>query len=135
MAKMKLEFDGLKQLVGKLESINADANEVTEKVLITARKHVTTNLKTAMNPHNKTGATVSSLVERTPVKWVGNKAQIEVGFNLSDGGLPSVFLMYGTPKMSPDKHSYNAIYGRKTIKEVRELEENIFLEEIRKAMS
>ena len=76
--------------------------------------------------------TARSLKRTAAVEWNGTVAEIGIGFKISQGGLPSIFLMYGTPKIQPDKNLYAAIYGSKTKKEVKTIQEDIFAEEIAK---
>lgn len=42
--------------------------------------------------------------------------------------------MYGTPRMKKDTKLYNAIYGTKTQKEIKQIQKEIFEEEIRRVM-
>lgn len=56
----------------------------------------------------------------------GVVASVEVGFSIRAGGLPSIFLMYGTPRMRPDKALYNAIYGASTLRAVSEKQAEVF---------
>ena len=48
-----------------------------------------------------TGATMDQLNTDFTVEWQGNMASLKLGFNLTGSGITSIFLMYGTPKMSP----------------------------------
>ena len=84
------------------------------------------------------------------VSWEGTKAIIPVGFKISQGGLASVFLMYGTPRHAPanqygsangthpgmpaDKKLYNAIYGNAVHRKIAEKQKEIFEKEIKKVM-
>ena len=83
-------------------------------------------MQSTIAPHRRTGDTEESLKRNADVTWIGTAAEVEVGFDIDNGGLPSVFLMYGTPKMKPDRKLYNAIYGAKTKKEIAELQEKEF---------
>lgn len=126
MAKLGLEFDGFEKLIQKLEEVEGAAEQATEKALVATHGFVTQNLQTAITPHRRTGETERSLQRNADVTWIGTTAEVEVGFDIENGGLPSVFLMYGTPKMKPDRKLYNAIYGAKTKKEIAELQEKEF---------
>lgn len=133
MAKTKIEFEGFDEVIARLSQLEGDVKGTTEQTLQKTKQHVHESLKLAMQKHNRTGATVKSLDEDSRVKWQGSVGSIDVGFDLSDGGLPSVFLMYGTPRMSKDQKLYNAIYGKKTKDEIMKLQEEIFFNAIRKA--
>ncbi|MFR3520381.1 MAG: hypothetical protein ACLTT4_18380, partial [Coprobacillus cateniformis] len=66
--------------------------------------------------------TVGTLIRENGVTWEGFVATVDVGFRIREGGLPSIFLMYGTPKMKKDTKLYNAIRGAKTKKYIYELQ-------------
>ena len=59
---------------------------------------------------------------------------IKVGFDFSESGSTSIFLMYGTPKMRPVAGLKAAIYGSKTKKEIAEIQQREVNEVIRRIM-
>ena len=132
--KMSLEFDGFIQLSEKLLKLGGDLEGVTEKALKKSFDAVTPGIEAAIEPHKLTGKTQSTLRRTGDVKWTGTIAEVPVGFDISGGGLPSIFLMYGTPHMKPDRKLYNSIYGAKTKKKVKELQAAAFSEELEKVM-
>ena len=85
-----------------------------------------------MAPHNDRGITAESIVTSPHIEWAGSVGSVDIGFDIPNGGLPSVFLMYGTPKMTPDRKLYNAVYGNKTKQLVHDAVEEIFYNEIRR---
>ena len=130
--KFGVEFEGFNELIDRIEKLNGDLKSVTEKALTESFKLVTPDLHQAMQKHKQTGRTEGSIVDNSTVEWNGDTASIKVGFNIKNGGLPSIFLMYGTPRIPKDQALYNAIYGKKTQEEIRKLQEEIFYEEIRR---
>lgn len=130
--KMRLEFAGFEEYAEKLDKLGGDLKKTTERALIATHEHITPKVEEAFAKHNVkySHETAKSIKKKSAVEWNGAVAEIGVGFKISDGGLPSIFLMYGTPKIQPDKKLYNSIYGDK--KKVRELQEKIFAEEIAK---
>ena len=130
--KTRIEFDGFEQVIAKLTKLDGDVKGITEKALRETHKVITKKAETAIAPHKQTGATAKSLKRNAEIKWAGSLASVETGFDISHGGLPSIFLMYGTPRMSKDQNLYNAFFGNKTKKEVMELQEKIFYDEIRR---
>ena len=131
MAKLGIEFDGFEKLIQKLEEVEGAAEQATENALVATHELVTRNLQAAIAPHRRTGETEESLKRNAEVTWVGTTAEVEVGFDIENGGLPSVFLMNGTkvngtPRVKPDPKFKNAIYGAKTKKEIAELQEKEF---------
>ena len=132
--KMQLIFSGFDEYAEKLEKLGGNLEKTTEKALIATHKHITPRVEATFKKHDVkySHETMKSLKKEARVEWDGLKAEIGVGFKISSGGLPSIFLMYGTPKIQPDKKLYDAIYGSKTKKEVKALQEEIFAEEISK---
>lgn len=132
--KMSLDFKGFEEYYEKLDSLGGDLKEVTEKALVTAHQLITPAIHKRMQFHKRTGKTEDSIAEIPNVYWEGTTASIDVGFHITDGGLPSVFLMYGTPRQKPDKTLYNLIYGRVVRKEVGKRQKEIFEDAIKKRM-
>lgn len=132
MAKTGIEFEGFDEVIARLSQLEGDVKGTTEHALQKTKQHIHGNLKIAMQKHNRTGVTLKSLDESSNVKWQGSVGSIDVGFDLSNGGLPSIFLMYGTPRMRKDQELYDAIYGQKTKDEIMKIQEEIFFDAIRK---
>lgn len=110
-------LDELSKTLNDLANGN-EIDEAIERAFIKAHKWITDNARNAMIPHNKTGHTVSTLVE-AKVEKGHHTLDIDVGFDIANGGLPSIFLMYGTakhepnhPATAPDKRLYNVFYGK-----------------------
>lgn len=130
--KFSCEFEGMDELISRISKLDGDIKATTEKALKKTHSHVIPNLHTLMKSHKRTGRTERSIQDRPNITWVGNVASVDIGFDISNGGLASIFLMYGTPRMKKDTKLYDAIYGKKTIQEVRDLQRDIFYEELRK---
>ena len=128
--KFQLEFKGFEELSKRLEELGGDLRETTEKALQNTHDYIMPKLHSDMKKHHRTGNTEGTIIDEAKVVWTGDIASVDVGFNIAQGGLASIFLMYGTPRHKPnhpgttaDKQLYNDIYGRKTRKEVAELPE------------
>lgn len=70
-----------------------------------------------------TGAMRASIKKPDGVNWDGTTAKIGVGFNIpgrKGGGLHSIFIMYGTPRMSANRKLHMAIRGAATAKRVKQ---------------
>lgn len=129
--KSNVEFEGFEEVVARLTALEGDVKGITEEALRQTRKVINSKLEVAMRPHNQTNRTIKSLAKEK-AEWVGTTAEQPVGFHISKGGLASIFLMYGTPRMDKDQKLYNAIYGNATRKEVQQVQEEIFYNEIRR---
>lgn len=139
MARMKLEIQGLDQLLMRINQFDGDIRGTTEKALRETHAIVTKKAETAIAQGNlpakgrySHGETAAALRRNAEIEWHGSVAEVKVGFDIKRGGLASIFLMYGTPRMKPAKGLYNAFYGSKTRKEIVEAQENAFWEEIRR---
>lgn len=132
MAKMQLEFEGFNEVIARLTKLEGNVKKTTEEALRQSERIARKKAGAAMSSHNKTYRTIRTLKHDQSVNWAGTTASIEVGFDIHNGGLASVFLMYGTPRVKKDQKLYNAFYGAQTKKEVQKLQEDIFMREIRK---
>lgn len=134
--KMQIEFSGFEELAENLDKLGGDLKKTTEKALRESHKHITPKVQAAFEKHDVkyTHATMGSLKTNEEVEWSGTTASIGVGFKISEGGLPSIFLMYGTPTIKPDKKLFNAIMSKKAKKEVAKIQEDVFREAISKLL-
>ena len=132
--KMGLIFTGFEEMAERLEKMGGNLEKTTEKALKATHAHITPKIEEAFSKHDikYSHDTGKSLKRDAKVEWSGSVAAVGVGFKIAEGGLPSIFLMYGTPRMQPDKKLYNSIYGGKVKKEVKAIQEQIFAEEIAK---
>ena len=126
-AKLRLDFTGLDEYAAKLDKLGkGDAlRKAVENALEESAKLVKSQLEAEMKRHRRTGRTEKSLIE-PQVKWSGTLASVNVGFDIAHGGLPSIFLMYGTPKQAKDQRVYNAVYGSNTKKKIKQVQEEAF---------
>lgn len=139
--KLTLDFPMFETLKTQLDKAGGNAlKTAVDNALKTSASYVDSQLKAAIAPHKKTGQVEASLdTHPNQVEWFGSNASVQVGFNLSDGGLPSLFLMYGTkvhgqPHVKPDKKLYNAVYGSRVKNQVRKIQEEAFLSIVSKVM-
>lgn len=139
MAKLKLEFDGLLDFADRIEAAGGSMKQTTESALKASFEIVQSKVKASVSASkfdfNHTGETKGSIRKTPKVEWKGNVAKVGVGYDIVKGGLPSIFLMYGTPRITPDRNLYNAIYGAATKKAVKKVQQEAFekrLERIQK---
>lgn len=139
--KLSVDFTGVDRYIERLQELGEESTKrAIEGALKASQAYVANSAAQAMKPHDKTGAVSRSIVRKAPVEWTGDTvAAIPVGFKISDGGLPSIFLMYGTkvhgqPHITPDRALYNAVYGAKVKRKVRELQRAAFDKVIERVM-
>jgi len=136
MAKISVDFDGMSEILSKMIEMDKDIDKAVENALEKSKDYVTPLVEQATRKHVQTGKTKQAIDTDGRVENDSVSAYIEVGFDISqeirESGAPvSIFLMYGTPKMKPDKKLYNAIYGSKTKKEIARIQ----LEEFNKVLN
>lgn len=130
--KISIDFPGYELLKKQLDELGGNATmRAIESALKASQQVVAEKVSAAMAPHTMTGRTKKSIVIDAPVEWTGDQAAVGVGFNIVGGGLPSIFLMYGTklhgqPHIKPDRNLYNAVYGPQTRKEIMQIQEQAF---------
>lgn len=129
-----LDFSGFLDLAERISEAGGDdaLKKATENALKATDEYLTAEIEKAMrsSPHNfeRTGKTAGSLDKNYDVEWTGTVAKAKVGFKISEGGLPSIFLAYGTPHIDPDTKLKNAMKGtgsyKKEIEEIQKAEFN-----------
>lgn len=138
--KLTVEFTGYEVLKKQLDQIGGNATRrAIEGALKASQQLVAKKADAAMSKHIRTGTTKRAILKNVAVTWAGDVASIDVGFDIDNGGLPSIFLMYGTklhgqPHITPDRELYNAVYGAKTRKEVRSIQEDALYKVIERSM-
>lgn len=133
MQKMQMQVEGLDALVERMQKLGVDTRSAVNKALIETHRIVTEKAEAAIEPHRRTGATEASLRHDVLIEWNGDVASIKVGFDIENGGLPSIFLMYGTARIKPDTTLHNAFFGKDTIKEIVEAQEKAIYNAIHSA--
>lgn len=134
-SKFAFNFEEMDSLVDKLNNAGGSMQEAADAALKATHAYITPNLESGINRHIQSGDTKRSLDDDGGVKWVNPiKARVDVGFNIKKGGLPSVFLMWGTPKMRPDSRLKNAAFGAKTKREVAAIQREEMEKAIQKAL-
>ena len=134
MAKIEMQFDGMDAIIRQLEQLEVDVRQTVTDALQEAGQLVAEQARAAIQPHERTGKTEASLRENPTVEWTGTEAAVNVGFDINNGGLPSIFLMYGTPRMRKDTKLYNAFYGAETTKKIEQIVRDALDNAVEKAM-
>lgn len=126
---MGLQFDGWKETLAKLDELGGSQamKRGVEAGLKASKNYINPQLEAAMaklpaGGKYSTGKTESTIDTDMAVEWEGLKGVIKVGFDFKKSGPVSIFLMYGTPRMSPVSGLKSAIYGAKTKKKIKELQ-------------
>ena len=136
---MKLDTKGFDHVIKALRDVGERVKPIANEALKATFEIVTEKAEASAVPAKyprggkySTGDTAKSLIRTPKIKWKGTSGSVEVGFDLSNGGLASIFLMYGTPKMAKVQEMYDAFYGDQTIGEVELTQQQIFFEALEK---
>ena len=152
--KFGITFKGFSELMENYQKLGGELRKVTEECLKIVPETINPRLEADMSKHNRTGRTVGSIVENPPIEWTGFIGSVNVGFDLKNGGMPSIYLMYGTPRHAPrnqygdakrsdakdnpgmkaDKKLYNDIYGSAIKREIGQKQEEILKKAIQRRM-
>lgn len=128
-SKNKVWFDisGFTELAERFNGLYKKTDKIAKECLIATHKNVTEKISKDIDRHTVTGETRKSLYREPVITKEGHDFySVNVGFDISDGGLASIFLMYGTPRMKPDRKFRSDLYGSKTKQENFEIQNKIF---------
>lgn len=139
--KLRLEFSGFEAMAEQLDKLGGSLEKTAAEALVKSKTVVSQNLlkatqKANFPAHGKyaTGETRHSIDTTRTITWEGKTASISVGFDMEKSGMTSIFLMYGTPKMSKVQAIYDAVYGPKVKTEIRKIQKEIFAKAIKEKM-
>lgn len=132
--KLSIDFAAFAEQAEILDKVGGNLKGTVDEILEESKALVNKQLHAEMLKHHRTGRTELSIQDNARVEWEGTSAKISVGFDIANGGLPSIFLMYGTPRMQKDQQLFNAVYGTSTKRKIKELQSRMFDEAIKKAM-
>lgn len=127
-SKYSLNFAEFENLAHKIEEMGGNLHEAVDEALHSTHELITPKLAANIARHNSSGNTAESLDKAPAVVWESPlKAKVNIGFDLTNGGAPSVFLMWGTPRrkaseMPVDKALRNAAFGPAIRREVAQLQ-------------
>lgn len=143
MAKNKigLQFTGWQEAMYRLDQVGgSDAmKRGVEAGLRASKQYVNPQIYAAMKNlpakgKYSTGRTEQSIDRDMNIEWQGLTGEIKVGFDFNISGLTSVYLMYGTPRMDPVSGLEDAIYGSKTKREIKKIQEEAVNKVIKRIM-
>ena len=136
--KMSVDFAGVDVFLEQLKALGEGAaQKATENALKATQAYIAKQAEQAMKKHEPpigkygTNTTDKAIIKDYPVEWTQTTASIAVGFDLENGGMPSLYLMHGTelngqPHIKEDAELYDAVYGSKTRREVHKLQKAEF---------
>ncbi len=129
--RISLQVRGFEEYMERLDELGgSDAmKRGVESALKASKQYVNPLITQTMASSNlpaggkySSGDTEQSIDTDMNVEWQGLTGSIKVGFDFSESGLKSIYLMYGTPKTSPVTGLYEAIYGNRTQREIGKIQ-------------
>lgn len=118
--RMKLDLQGFSGLLERIQRAQGEIDQAATHALERGAEPFVADLKAGIAKHRQTGLTESSLNEPKVVRD-GHRLTLNAGFDLAHGGLPALFLEYGTPRMKPDPFIQKALKrNQKTARSIQE---------------
>lgn len=131
MARIKFDAKGFENMLQTIDRMGLSVKEATNQALKESYDLVTNQLKQELARYKEnTGALKDSFYESEEVHWIGGNAYIKAGLNQKQSMHATYMMITGTPYKSPDKQLYNAIYGAKTKKAIKEIQEKALMKVI-----
>lgn len=146
MAVVKMNFRGVDSILKTINRMGANAHDAVEKALLDCHELVTKQTREAVrkgvvitSPRgtwqtminlDSTNELKESFYEKETVRWYGETAQIFAGFDQKKSMHATYLMITGNPYMTPSKEMYNAIYGAKTKKAIKEIQEKALMQVI-----
>ena len=133
MAKMSIIFDGFENLAAQIDRMGKDLHAAVDDALTATQQLIQDNLTTAAEPYAAKGRKgyaegdmYKTILKDKRITWMGETAEVDVGFDLkAKGGWHSIFVMYGTPRITKDQKIYNAVKGTKTKQQIEKLQQEV----------
>lgn len=141
--KIGLQVKGFEEYMAKLDELGGSQTmkRGAESALKASKQYVNPQINKCMGSSNlpaggrySTGDTRESLDTDMSVLWEGMTGSVKVGFEFQKSGMVGIYLMYGTPKMSPVAGLKDAIYGAKTKREVSKIQAEALNKVIKRIM-
>lgn len=138
MAKIKLGLEeNFKDLLYRVEKVSGDMRPAVDEALTELQRSIQDDVKAAAAKYTKggtpysTGAMLGAIKPANGPEWAGTTAKVGVGFEIhkpGGGGMHSVWMMYGTPRIAKDVKLYRAVRGA----HIKHMANRIFTETLNK---
>lgn len=129
--RISLQAKGFEEYMAKLDELggNDAMKRGVDSALKASKAYVNPLIESAIAKSNlpaggkySKGDTKKAIDRGMTVEWDGLIGEIKVGFDLHGSGLTSIFLMYGTPRMSPVAGLKDAVYGGRTQRQIAKIQ-------------
>lgn len=100
-SKCTMSLTGVDEIIHDIERLGGDIPKAVEKALIKSGELATQEYLNVIDKHRYSGLTEDSIEMNLNVKNNGNKITLQTGFDISKGGVASIWLDRGTPVQKP----------------------------------
>lgn len=95
----RINYYGTDEVVRKLDDLGENVEDIVFNALLESAEKPKEEMLNFIKNHKRTGITEGSFKET--LKKEDGKIYLEIGFDIKRGGLPALFLNYGTPRQEP----------------------------------
>lgn len=99
-----MKLTGYEEIIQDIENSTGEIESAMERALTKAGELTVAEYEEAIEQHYLSGVTEESLQKSPSIKKEGTKLIMKTGFDLTKGGLASIYLDRGTPKQRPIKY-------------------------------
>lgn len=132
-----IELYGFEELLKKIEKAEGNLTDAVAEAVQRSAEPVKKDMQDFMDKHSPpngsvwaTGDTKKSWREQLTTK--GDTVTYKIGYSIKDGGLPSIFLNYGTPTNEPSFFIDMAV--ERNINEIKKIQEETLREILEELM-
>lgn len=99
-----MKLTGYEEIIQDIENSTGEIESAMERALTKAGELTVAEYEEVIEQHYLSGVTEESLQKSPSIKKEGTKLIMKTGFDLTKGGLASIYLDRGTPKQRPIKY-------------------------------
>lgn len=97
--KGRIVITGYEEILEDIQKLGKETPEIITEALEAQGKETNKQYKNFIEQHRYAGVTEETLIQNPKAINEGNKIIMKTGFDINKGGIASVFLDKGTPKM------------------------------------
>lgn len=140
--KFSINFEEVNNMLDDLKKVDGNVKEATEEALTKSHEYITPFIEKKLDKENLPAHgkyatkdrehSIKQIIREPNIQWTGKTCTIDVGFNLNNSPVP-IFLIRGG-KGGAVKGLKTLLEGSKTKEKVAEIQQDVILEAISKAM-
>ena len=137
--KFSIDFEEINSMLDDLKKVDGNVEEATEEALTKSHEYITPLIEKKLDKANLPAHgiyatkdrehSIKQIIKEPNIQWTGKTCTIDIGFNLDNSPVP-IFLIRG----GAVKGLKTLLEGNKTKEKVAEIQQDVILEAISKAM-